>query len=320
MTQWKFETTADEVVEAFAERVKGKTIIITGPGKGGLGAETAVSLAKASPALLILAGRTESKIAPVIAEINKINPHLRVKFVSLNLGSQKSVHSAAAEINAAVEKIDILINNAGIMACPYSKSVEGIEIQFATNHIGHFLLTRLLMDKIFVAGPGARIVNVSSSALRGSIRFDDYNFQDGAVYEPWDAYGQSKISNVVFSRALARKLKNRGVLSFSLHPGSIPSGLQVHAFSSGKSREELIAEAKAAAARDGRTFVVDPLKTLQQGAATIVVAALDPSIEPQSGAYLRDGDVYSDQAFTSEEDQEKLWALSEELTGKKFLI
>lgn len=99
---------------------------------------------------------------------------------------------------------------------------------------------------------------------------------------------------------------------------AISSGLQVYAFASGKSRDELIAEAKAAAVRDGRTLVVDPLKTLQQGSATIVVAALDPSIEPESGAYLRDGDVYSEQSFTSEEDQEKLWSLSERLTGGKF--
>lgn len=125
----------------------------------------------------MLAGRTESKITPVIAQIHEINPNLKAKFVQLDLGSQKSVHSAATEISAAVEKIDILINNAGIMACPYAKSEEGIEIQFATNHIGHFLLTKLLIDKIYAAGPGARIVNVSSSALRGSIRFDDYNFQ-----------------------------------------------------------------------------------------------------------------------------------------------
>ncbi|RFU29340.1 hypothetical protein B7463_g7014, partial [Scytalidium lignicola] len=318
MTQWKWETTGNEVVKTFGDRVKGKTIVITGPGQGGIGAETAITLAKASPALLILAGRTESKITPVIAQIAENNPDVKVKFISLDLSSQKSVRTAAAEINAIVTKIDILINNAAIMACPYAKSEDGLEMQFATNHIGHFLLAKLLMDKILKAGSGARIINVSSSALQGSIRYDDYNFQDGATYDPWLGYAQTKISNIVFSRALARKLKSKGIFSYSLHPGSIQSGLQVYMNAGPYSREELIAQNKAAAEKAGRKFVVEPLKTLQQGCATTLIAALDPSIEAQSGAYLRDGNVYAEQLFTQEDEQEKLWALSERLTGETF--
>jgi NAD(P)-dependent dehydrogenase (short-subunit alcohol dehydrogenase family) len=152
-------------------------VVITGPSEGGIGSETAVSLAKASPAMLILAGRSESKIAPVIARIAESSPDVRVKFVTLDLGSLKSVRKAAAEINEITTKIHLLINNAAIMACPYAKTEDGIESQFGTNHIGHFLLTNLLMDKIIAAGAGARIVNVSSSAIRGTIRYDDYNFQ-----------------------------------------------------------------------------------------------------------------------------------------------
>jgi NAD(P)-dependent dehydrogenase (short-subunit alcohol dehydrogenase family) len=151
--------------------------VITGPSQGGLGAETAISLAKASPALLILAGRSESKATPVIAQIAESSPDVQVRFISLDLGSQKSVRDAAAKINAITTKIDLLINNAAIMACPYAKTEDGIESQFATNHIGHFLLTKLLIDKILTAGPGSRIINVSSSAIRGVIRYDDYNFQ-----------------------------------------------------------------------------------------------------------------------------------------------
>lgn len=98
-------------------------------------------------------------------------------FVPLDLGSQKSVRKAASEINGIATKIDLLINNAAIMACPYEKTEDGIESQFATNHLGHFLLTALLKDKILAAGAGSRIVNVSSSAIRGTIRYDDYNFQ-----------------------------------------------------------------------------------------------------------------------------------------------
>ncbi|KAH8812460.1 hypothetical protein F5884DRAFT_310283 [Xylogone sp. PMI_703] len=318
MTQWKWETTGDEVVEAFSDRVKGKTIVITGPSPGGIGSETAVTLAKGSPALLVLAGRSESKIAPVISQIAESSPDVKVKFVALDLSSQKSVRTAASEINALVTKIDILINNAAIMACPFEKSVDGLELQFATNHIGHFLLTKLLMDKILKAGSGARIVNVSSSALNGVIRYDDYNFKDGADYDPWKAYAQAKISNIVFARALARKLKNKNIFVFSLHPGSIPSNLQVHMKAGPWTREELIAKAKAEAEKAGRKFVAEPLKSLQQGCATTLVAALDPSIESQSGAYLWNGEAIKEQPWTEIEDQEKLWVLSEKLIGEKF--
>jgi NAD(P)-dependent dehydrogenase (short-subunit alcohol dehydrogenase family) len=152
-------------------------VVITGPSEGGIGAETGVFLARASPALLILAGRSKSKVARVIARIAKSSPEVNVQFVALDLGSQKSVRNAAVEINRTVSKIDLLNNNAAIMACPYAKTQDGIETRFGTNHIGHFLLTKLLMDKILAAGAGSRIIIVSSSAIRGTIRYDDYNFQ-----------------------------------------------------------------------------------------------------------------------------------------------
>src|ERR1700712_4303346 len=152
MTQWEFSSTGDEVVEAYRDMLKDKTgwfnvsrlfpfltstVIITGPGKGGIGAETAISIASALPAIIIVVGRTESKITPVTNEITAKYPDVKAKFVSVDLGSQKSVRKAAAEINNSVEKIDLLINNAAIMACPYAETEDGIESQFATNHIGH---------------------------------------------------------------------------------------------------------------------------------------------------------------------------------------
>lgn len=152
--------------------------LITGPSQGGLGAETALSLAAASPALIILAGRSLSKIQPVIDEIKSLQPAVATRFIPLDLGSQVSVRESAANINASVEKIDYLINNAAIMSCPFSKTVDGIESQFGTNHIGHFLLTNLILCKILAAGEGARIINVSSSAHNQSdVRFDDWNFE-----------------------------------------------------------------------------------------------------------------------------------------------
>ena len=131
-----------------------------------------------SPALIVLAGRSLGKIQPVIDRINATNPAVRTKFINLDLASQASVREAAASINANVEKIDVLINNAAVMAVPFSKTVDGIESQFGTNHIGHFLLANLIMSKILAAGPGARIVNVSSvSHQMADVNLDDYNFE-----------------------------------------------------------------------------------------------------------------------------------------------
>lgn len=159
------------------------TVLITGPSQGGIGAETAISLAAGSPFLLLLTGRNLPKIEPVIKEISSKYPNVKVEFVQLDLSSQKSVREGVKHIEDLLGKdgnIDILINNAAIMACPYEKSADGIESQFATNHIGGFLLTNLLRERL--KGKGTRVVNVSSTAHRWSgVRFEDVNFQVGAV-------------------------------------------------------------------------------------------------------------------------------------------
>jgi NAD(P)-dependent dehydrogenase (short-subunit alcohol dehydrogenase family) len=158
------------------------SVLITGPSDGGIGAETATCLAAGSPSLIILAGRSLPKIQPVIDRIHSIHPEVKTKFISIDLSNQSSVREAASIINASVEKIDVLINNAAIMACPFGKTVDGIETQFGTNHIGHFLLTNLIMPKILAAGHGARIVNVSSLAHRMvDVRLEDWNFEVGSA-------------------------------------------------------------------------------------------------------------------------------------------
>ncbi|EGN99803.1 hypothetical protein SERLA73DRAFT_52897 [Serpula lacrymans var. lacrymans S7.3] len=315
LTKFGFSSTGDEVVQTFPDRVKGKIIVITGPSPGGIGAETAISLAKASPALLLLAGRAESKISPLIQEIQSKYPAVATKFIKLDLGSQASVRSAATEINSSVERIDILINNAAVMVCPYGKTEDGIETQFGTNHIGHFLLTNLLMNKILNAGLGARIVNVSSSAHRsGEMRFNDWNFEDGKVYNEWEAYGQSKTANILFSVALAKKLKNKGIFSYSLHPGFYVTDSIL---------ADGLARAVAAEAKAGRVFERAPQKTTQQGCSTTLVAALDPALEGHNGTFLWDGDIAENkppEGATNEENAERLWKLSEDLVGEKFSI
>jgi NAD(P)-dependent dehydrogenase (short-subunit alcohol dehydrogenase family) len=152
--------------------------VITGPSVSSIGAETAMSLTYAKPSQIILLGRTESKALPVVHKIKSINEGVSVSFFHIDLASLASVRKAAAEVNRKVEKIDYLINNAGIMGIPeFKKSEDGIELQFASNHVGYFLSTNLLMKKIFAAGRGARIVNVSSNGFElGEVRFDDWNF------------------------------------------------------------------------------------------------------------------------------------------------
>ena len=212
-------------------------VLITGPSDGGIGAETATCLAAGSPSLIILAGRSLPKIQSVIDRIHSIDPEVNTQFISVDLSSQASVREAAANINASVEKIDVLINNAAIMSCPFGKTADGIESQFGTNYLGHFLLTNLIMPRLLAAGH-ARIVNVSSSAHRMSdVRLDDWNFEvihstsvekkafdadmakDGAVYNAGLAYGAAKTANILFSLTLKSKLQNKHVESMSLHPG-----------------------------------------------------------------------------------------------------
>ena len=137
-------------------------VLITGPSLGGIGAEAALSIADGEPMQLILAGRSEAKIKPVIDQIKAINPKVDVLFVPLDLSDNTSVRRAAEVINNNIEVLDVLINNAGVMAIKdYTKSVDGYEMHFASNHLGHFLLTNLLMSKI-VAAKGI-IVNISST-------------------------------------------------------------------------------------------------------------------------------------------------------------
>ena len=142
-----------------------------------------MTIAGGSPSQIILAGRSLAKIQPVIERINTAYPEVKTDFVPLDLSSLDSVRKAADKINESVDKLDIVINNAAIMACPFAKTVDGVESQFGTNYLGHFLLTNLVMPQILAAGPGSKIVNMSSSAHRISdIRLKDLNFEVRSSY------------------------------------------------------------------------------------------------------------------------------------------
>lgn len=203
-----------------------KTVIITG-GNIGIGLETAVDLAGRG-ARVILACRNPDKGEMAVAEVKKRSNSQNVTFSELDLASLRSVREFTERILKEQPRIDILINNAGVMAPPYSTTEDGFELQFGVNHLGHFLLTNLLLDRIKEA-PSARIITLSSSAhAYGKINFDD--LQSKLSYSARGAYSQSKLANILFTRTLAQQLKGSNVTAYSVHPGVVRTNLFQHQF------------------------------------------------------------------------------------------
>ncbi|EJD38699.1 NAD(P)-binding protein [Auricularia subglabra TFB-10046 SS5] len=312
---WGWETTGDEVVSALADRVKGRIFLITGPSPNGLAAATAIALANAQPEVIVLAGRTPAKFQPVCDAILAASPGTKVVTVQLDLSSFASVRAAAAEIltNDEIPHIDVLINNAGVLATPFGKTVDGIEQQFATNHLGHFLLTSLLLLKL-----KDRVISIASSGHRlGEPEFlEDYNYNwETRKYNAWLAYGQSKLANVLFANEIARRYGSTGLKAYSLHPGDIMTELLRHIDEErNKEREELYP--RVLADPDWETI---KMKTLDNGCSTILVAALAPESDLPNGSYLANCQIGSPKATTRDVDAaKKLWELSERLVGQKF--
>lgn len=324
---FNFETKASELVAHYAPQIAGKIIIITGPSPGSLGESFAKQVAAGKPAVLILAGRSVSKLQGLIEELNASHPTVVVKPLSLNLLSFADVRKAAETLNfwADVLHVDVLVNNAGIMAVPYQLSEDGFESQFQTNHLSHFLFTNLIMGKI-LASKAPRVVFVSSGVHRiGHIRWTDYNFNEGKHYQRWLSYGQSKTANALTALALAERLGPKGGLSFAMCPGVIYTNLAAHgledqaAFAADLTQMDNMYGNKSLWGMADMKF-----KTLDQGAATHVFASFDTGIKENNGAYLSDCHV-ADQNLeevyswaTSKADAERLWKLSEKLVGQEF--
>ncbi|KUI71751.1 Retinol dehydrogenase 11 [Cytospora mali] len=322
MPQFSKETTAEEVSEAFSSQINGRTFLITGTSVKGLGARIATTLAKHSPAQLILVSRNKAKVDPVVDEIESINPQVDVKFVPCELSDQDSVRKAAGIImnDSNIKQIDVVINNAGVMAITeYKVDNKGNELQLSSNHIGHFLLTNLIMPKILAAGPGARIVNHTSYGHHiGPFRFHDPNFSGGKEYDSWSAYGQSKTANILFSVELSRRLKNRQVQAYAVHPGLIMStSLGDHMDFMSEMPALLAATSKNNP--DVEWKMDGQVKTDSQGSASALVAALDPGMADYSGSYIDNCAVGKPMAYAVDPvNSEKLWAYSEEVVGQKF--
>lgn len=319
-------TRASDLVPFYANKIAGKTILVTGVSPGSLGESFVKQVSTAGPAAFVLAGRAPTKFQSIVDHLATTYPEIVVKSLALDLGSFANVRHAAQTVNSwsDVPHIDVLVNNAGIMAVPYSLTEDGFENHFQTNHLGHFLFTNLIMGKI-LASKAPRIVNISSMGHRqGIIRWADYNFSDGKLYDKMTAYGQSKTANALMAVALAEKLGKKGLLAFSVCPGSVGTNLASH---EADNMAGLVAEYQAADARVGAKWMFDKepfYKDVDQGAATHVFAAFDQDLAKHSGAYLnhsRLADPYDEEVFPWATDKvwaDMLWKLSERLVGQEF--
>ena len=211
--------TADDMPD-----LSGKTIVVTGANSG-IGLEAAREFAR-KHADVILACRDLGKARTAAADITASAPGAKVDVMELDLSNLASVRGFSDAFHLQHQALHVLCNNAGVMAIPYRQTADGFEMQFGTNHLGHFALTGLLLDRL-LATEGARVVNVSSGAHRiGSIRFDDLQWKNG--YRKWRAYGQSKLANLLFTLELQRKVDAAGkkLLCVACHPGYAATNLQ----------------------------------------------------------------------------------------------
>ncbi|MCU1483905.1 MAG: oxidoreductase [Actinomycetia bacterium] len=262
---------------------------------------------------MVLGVRSREKGAAAAEAIRARIPDAALEQGVLDLASLKSVRSFAAEFLDSGDRLDLLINNAGVMFTPFERTADGFELQFGTNHLGHFLLTALLAPALVAAAPGARVVNLSSGGHRSSdILWDDPNYET-RPYDKFESYGQAKTANILFTRELDRRYGPVGVHSFAVHPGMIVTELGRHMTSD--DRHTLAEKFKASP-----TGARPEYKTVEQGAATSVWAAVAPELDEHGGAYLADVAVSDDDApWTRDADAAaRLWAMSEELVGQPF--
>jgi NAD(P)-dependent dehydrogenase (short-subunit alcohol dehydrogenase family) len=303
-----FATTTDEVLEGVD--LHGKVAIVTGASTG-LGLETARALASVG-AEVVLAGRDSSRVDAAAATILERVPDAHLEQGALDLTSLDSVRAFAEWFANEHDRLHLLINNAGVMYTPFDHTAEGFEMQFGTNHVGHFLLTCLLVP-LLLADPPSRVVNLSSGGHMGSdIVWDDVNFER-REYDKFASYGQSKTANILFSVELDRRLADRGVHAYAVHPGMIATEL-------GRYMTKDDFQSLMDRAKNSPSGGMPAYKTVEQGAATSVWAATAPELDDHGGTYLADAQVTNQHAPWARDPQSarRLWTLSEEMVGQTF--
>jgi len=287
--------------------LSGKTILVTGANSG-IGLE-AVKLFAGKNAEVIMACRNEEKAESAAAEVRAVVPEARLEIMALDLADLASVKAFADAVKQRFAKLDVLLNNAGLMAPPLQRTKEGFEIQFGTNHLGHFALTGQLLE-LLEAAEAPRIVQISSLAHRGGkLMWDNLNAEKS--YSRWAFYCQSKLANLIFARDLNRRLEKAGstIHAYAAHPGYSATHLQK-------------------TMPGGGLFNTIMAQTAEMGCLPGVMAATSPDVEP-GGYYGPDGRImelrgYPAPAFArkitdNETVAQRLWQESERLTGVRYL-
>lgn len=311
-------STTDDVLAGMS--LAGKRVLVTGV-SAGLGVETARALV-AHGADVVGTARDLAKAAVATADIQPAAGQGRLELVDMDLASLASVRACADELRADGRRFDILIANAGVMACPLSRTQDGFETQFGTNHLGHFVFANRIAPLLV---PGGRVVALSSAGHRfADIDLDDPNF-DHAPYDEWVAYGRSKTANILFAVEFDRRHRDAGIRATAVHPGAIQTELS--RYMTAETRERMVASINAAqAANGGPAF---SYKSVPQGAATSVWAAIVAPAEDVGGRYCEDCHVAAIQegaglrggvqAYALDAQRaQALWAKSEELVGETF--
>jgi NAD(P)-dependent dehydrogenase (short-subunit alcohol dehydrogenase family) len=314
------ESTTDEVLEGV--NLTGKRVLVTGV-SAGLGVETARVLA-AHGADVVGAARdlTKAKAATAGVQAAAKKGGGGLELVELDLASLDSVRICAKALVDNGKPFDLVIANAGVMACPYGKTADGFETQFGTNHLGHFVLVNRIAS---LMKPGSRLVNLSSAGHRYSdVDLDDPNFER-TPYDPWAAYGRSKTANILFAVEFDRRHKGNGIRATAVHPGGIQTELSRHIGEEGINQlvERINAATRAAGEPDFK------FKTIPQGAATSVWAGAVAAADEVGGRYCEDchvAEIEPDAAkragvkpyALNPETAKALWAKSEEMAGERF--
>jgi len=282
--------------------MQGRTVVITGANSG-VGQATAVALARAGADTVITA-RHEGRGGQAVADIRRDSGSDRVDLVVFDLADLASVRRGAERILDRCPRIDVLVNNAGLVLSARTETMDGFEATFATNHLGPFLLTRLLTERLVASAP-ARVVNVASTAHQGARRgldFDD--LQSTRHYRGMQAYSRSKLANILFTNELARQLSGTGVTANSLHPGTVASGF---------ARDDDAKGFLAFGVKVIKPFILTP----EKGARTSVYLASSPEVADVTGQYfVKCRAKTPSPAARDEAAAALLWSVSEELVDR----
>ncbi len=311
-------STTDEVLEG--ANLKGKRVLVTGV-SAGLGVETARALV-AHGADVVGAARDLTKAKAATANVRAGGHGGSLELVELDLASLDSVRVCANALVDAGTPFDLIIANAGVMASPYGKTVDGFETQFGTNHLGHVLLVNRIAS---LMKRGSRLVNLSSAGHRYSdVDLDDPNFER-TPYDPWAAYGRSKTANILFAVEFDRRHKGDGIRATAVHPGGIQTELSRHIGEDGINKliESINAQTRAKGEPDFK------FKTIPQGAATSVWAGVVAAAADVGGFYCEDCHVAAIEPDAAKragvkpyalnpETAKALWAKSEEMVSERF--